>query len=133
MVIDTNIAVSALIAKQGFSAKLFEQIISDKVQNFTSKEIIEEIKDVLNRKEITERASEKAREFILTEYLKHSVKVNPKTKFEIAKDPDDNKFIETAIEAKTGFIITGDKIFLELKEFKGIKIITAKEFLSLKR
>jgi predicted nucleic acid-binding protein len=37
--------------------------------------------------------------------------------------------LDLAIYAKAGFIITGDKDLLELKNYKGIEIMTAAEFL----
>jgi len=48
----------------------------------------------------------------------------------VKKDPSDNKILECALEAKTSFIISGDKHLLEIRECKGIKIVTPKEFLT---
>jgi len=39
--------------------------------------------------------------------------------------------IETAINGRAEFIITGDPHLLKLKKFKDVKIITAKEFLEI--
>ena len=41
----------------------------------------------------------------------------------VERDPDDNKILECALEAKADLIITADKDLLALKEFNGIKII----------
>ena len=63
---------------------------------------------------------------------KKSELVVPNKKIEIVKDdPDDNKFIETALEGKAEYIVTQDKHLLKIKEFKGIKIITPEEFIKL--
>ena len=43
-------------------------------------------------------------------------------------DPDDNKFLACALEAKADFIVSGDNHLLELKHYQGIQIITAKIF-----
>jgi len=43
---------------------------------------------------------------------------------------DINKILECALEAQASFIVSGDKHLLEIKEYKGIKIISPKEFLS---
>lgn len=45
------------------------------------------------------------------------------------RDPKDNMFLELAVSAKAGFIITGDKDLLELNPFRGTQIITPKKFL----
>ena len=43
----------------------------------------------------------------------------------------DNKIIECALDGKAEYIVTGDPDLLELEEFKGVKILTANEFLNL--
>jgi hypothetical protein len=56
--------------------------------------------------------------------------VYPKKKLNIVKeDLADNKIIECALEAKASFIISGDKRLLKIRKYKGIKIITPREFL----
>ena len=48
----------------------------------------------------------------------------------IKEDPSDNRILETAKEAKVQFINSGDKRdLLPLKEFEGIKIVSAADFL----
>ena len=47
----------------------------------------------------------------------------------ITSDSSDNKFIEAAIAGKAKLIVSGDNHLLELKSFRDIPIITAKEFI----
>jgi len=54
VVLDTNILVSALIAKEGSPAKLFEMLVLGEIENYSCKEIAQEVKEVFGRKEITE-------------------------------------------------------------------------------
>ncbi len=64
--------------------------------------------------------------------LKKSEIVVPSRKISVVKDdPDDNKFIEAAVEGKADCIVTQDKHLLKLKEFRKIKIITPDEFIKL--
>ena len=56
----------------------------------------------------------------------------PKEKINVIKeDFSDNIFLETAIAGNVDFIITGNNHLLKLKEFKGIRIISPKEFLEI--
>ncbi|MFH1257023.1 MAG: putative toxin-antitoxin system toxin component, PIN family [Candidatus Diapherotrites archaeon] len=130
VVLDTNIIVSALIAKEGAPAKTFEKLLLGELENYTSKECIKELKEVLSREEITKRTTKKAREFILRNYLQNSIQVAAKTRVNVVEHESDNKFIETALDAGADYIITGDKHLLEINEFKGIRILRAKEFLA---
>jgi len=49
--------------------------------------------------------------------------VYPSQKITVVRDPDDDKILECALEAKADVIITFDKDLLSLKEYEGIKII----------
>jgi len=48
----------------------------------------------------------------------------------ILADPTDNKFLEAAVAGKVNFIVSGDGHLLELKSFREIPIITAREFVT---
>lgn len=56
--------------------------------------------------------------------------VDVTSKFDAVRDKKDNKIVECAYDGKVDYIVTGDPDLLELKEFRGIKIAIAKEFLS---
>ena len=47
----------------------------------------------------------------------------------VLDDPDDDKFIECAVSCGADLIISGDKHLLNMKEYYGIKILRASEFL----
>jgi len=67
----------------------------------------------------------------MKEIVKESNIVSPKKPINIVSDPDDNKFVEAAIEGNAQYIISQDKHLLSLRECQGIKIITPKEFLKI--
>ena len=58
-------------------------------------------------------------EFVLPEESIHVVEA----------DPSDNKFIEAAVAGQADYIVSGDNHLLDLKEYKGISIITPRAFL----
>ena len=49
----------------------------------------------------------------------------------VTDDPDDDKFIECAVSCGADLIISGDKHLLEIKEYEGIKVLSAAESLLL--
>ena len=49
--------------------------------------------------------------------------VHPKQKIAVVRDPDDDKVLECAKEAKADVIVAFDKDLLVLKEYDGIKIV----------
>ena len=48
--------------------------------------------------------------------------VRPTQKITAVRDPDDDKILECAVEAKANIIVSFDKDLLDMKEYKGIKI-----------
>lgn len=56
------------------------------------------------------------------------VMIEPNSHIELSRDPDDDKFLECAKDAKALFIVNGDKDLLVLEKFENIEIITAREF-----
>ena len=129
-VIDTNVIVSAAKSTDGNPAQIFEMLLLEEITNYTTKDIIGEIKEVLARPTI--KLNLIGQEFILNNFEKSSVKIQTISKFNIVKeDPDDNKFLECAVDSKAEYIISGDDHLLKLKEFKGIKIVTPAEFVEL--
>jgi predicted nucleic acid-binding protein len=49
----------------------------------------------------------------------------------VLDDPDDDMVVECAVEGKAAYIVSGDKHLLNLKEYEGIVIVRANEFLGL--
>jgi len=47
----------------------------------------------------------------------------------IKADPSDDKFLEAALAGQALYVVSGDNHLLVLKDFRGIKIITAHEFI----
>jgi uncharacterized protein len=45
-------------------------------------------------------------------------------------DPSDEKFLAAALEANANFVVSGDKHLLQLETFRGISIVTPRQFLN---
>jgi putative PIN family toxin of toxin-antitoxin system len=127
VVLDTNVFISALFWK-GAPYQIFKRILEGAILNFVSPQILEELKERLLEK--FKLPPERVKEYLEIIVFNSQV-VYPKKKLNIVKeDPNDNKIIECALEAQASFIVSGDKHLLEIKEYKGIRIISPKEFLS---
>jgi len=49
----------------------------------------------------------------------------------VSRDPDDDKFIETAILGGCQYIVSGDKDLLTLESYENIQIVTVATFLDI--
>jgi predicted nucleic acid-binding protein len=49
----------------------------------------------------------------------------------VTDDPDDDKFIETALVAGSQWIVSGDKDLQTLGAYRGVKVISARAFMDM--
>jgi len=132
LVLDTNIIISAFFW-EGNEAELIRKIEENKIKLFINKEILNEIESVLKRPKfkILLDKTNQTPEHILAKIISLSyLVIAPKLKKIILKDdPSDDKFIECAINAKAGYIVSGDKHLLKLRKYKGIRIVKTSEII----
>lgn len=96
---------------------------------FTSLDINGEIREKLKTKF---GLNDEEVDRILLDFSTFTVPVKVTKRIQVVSDdPDDDKFIECALSCDADFIISGDKHLLKMKEYAGIKIFKAKEFLSV--
>ena len=128
VVFDTNILFSAT-GWRGNPFQCVEQARAGKVEAVTCVELMEELAEKLELK--LGFSPEQSAE-TLADYLSFLRVVNiPKTLNAVPRDPDDNAVLESAIEGKAEFVVSGDADLLELKNFRGIEIVRAREFLGI--
>jgi putative PIN family toxin of toxin-antitoxin system len=128
--LDTNVIISALFWN-GFPNAILRKCIRGEVELILSEEILEEVEEVLRKEKkfmMTEKAIVEQKE----ELLKIAKLVIPAKKLNVIKeDLKDNKILECGVAGKVDFIVSGDKHLLKIKEFGGIKIVTAREIVEI--
>ena len=76
--------------------------------------------------------TEEQKDRFLSILLEVATLVKIKSEVDVIKeDPSDNVILEPANEIKIDYIVSGNDHLLNVKEFKGAKIITAIQFLDL--
>lgn len=133
-VIDTNVLISGFISRESYPAKLVDGWVEKRFEPVVSEEIIKEYREVFARDRFSALGSVEERLKLLGTLLsfEHVVLVNPQERICMVKDdPGDDIFLECAAAGECEFIISGDQHLLKLKQYKNIKVITAKEFIEL--
>lgn len=135
VVIDTNVLISGSFGKQlSPPFQILRAIREQKVILITSDLILKEIKDVLSRKNIsklTKMSTAEQNDFLDMLSMRSVVTPDVKLSQAVVRDEKDDKFLACAVEGNADLIVTGDNDLLILDEYKGIKIITPKEFVAL--
>ena len=126
VVFDSNIYISAFIFPKSQAEKAIFRIINNLDDLILSKEIIDEVLTVLARKFSHDREAISHTAVYLFDLGEI---VTPEKRIRILKDQPDNRILECAVTGNADIIVTGDKAMLALKDYKGINIITLKEYL----
>ena len=128
IVADTNIFISSFFW-DGTPRKVMERIIDGKDKLFVCKEILQEVASVMARPKFNVSSEYIIRFINSIEDVANYVAITGIVE-QICRDSEDNKILECALLANADYIITGDADLLILKEFQGIKIITANEYIN---
>ena len=129
VVLDTNIIISAAICKEGLPAKILELLGKGKIINYTTEEIIEELVRVFDKPSVRIFVNDEDKALVLDCYISKSLIIKPQfNEKAVSDDPDDDKIINCALASNSN-IVSGDSHLINLKSYKGVKIMSAKEFL----
>lgn len=107
VVVDTNVVVSAHLSGQGYPSFVVDLCLSSRLRWFVSPAIVEEYADVLRRKRF--RIELKLVEASLGLIRERSRIIKPRQAIAECSDPDDNMFLECALEAGADYLVTGNK------------------------
>ena len=130
IVVDTNIIVSALRSRNGYSFKLLSIIDDERFQVFISIPVILEYEDAIKR----EKSNIKLKKNEIDDVLDYICLIAEQRKIyylwrPYLKDRKDDMFLELAVESESDYIITYNKRDFGGIEKFGLKTITPKEFL----
>lgn len=125
VVVDTNVVISGVFFG-GAPRKVVEAVVDSRVKASATSEIVEEYARVVD--EMIARKHGKLRRDALSVLMSRIDLIEPVTRVEVCRDPDDDKFIGCAIDAKAYYIVSGDKDLLDIGEYEGVEMITAADF-----
>lgn len=126
VVFDTNVLVSAFVT-EGVCAKLLGRARRRQFELVTCPFILKELKTVLLKKLSATKGETRQVLRILAEAISALVQpVHPVSG--ICRDPNDDHILSCSIAAGADYLVTGDSDLLELREFRGTRIIAPRDF-----
>ena len=127
VVIDTNVFVSSVFG--GLPRKVVELWFDGRITLCISEPIVTEYQRVLREIGAVSEAEERAliEAFASGEGVLYTA--DPPAIEGVSSDPDDDKFLECALELEAGSVVSGDSDLLKLGFYMGIPILTPREFL----
>jgi len=125
VVLDTNVAVSALVFREGRLAWLREAWEAGRIVPIVSAETVAELVRVLAYPKL--KLSEEDTKDVLAHFMEHAEavrEVGASVRIPECRDPDDRKFLQLAYAAKADALVTGDADLLTLAGKSRVPILT---------
>ncbi|MBW4465114.1 MAG: putative toxin-antitoxin system toxin component, PIN family [Pegethrix bostrychoides GSE-TBD4-15B] len=129
-VLDTNVIVSALLAKEGKARRALDKAQQNGLL-LMSLPVLAELEEVLTRPKFDKYLTVTERKLFLSGFVKTVQFVEIEETIKICRDPKDDKYLELAINGKATCLVSGDADLLVLNPFAGISILTVQVFLEL--
>jgi len=126
IVLDTNVFIFGIFWEGNFCSQIIDKWRKGIFQLVSSPKLVEELLETLRGFKISmpEEMIQEWKNFI----IENSIMVDPIVAIKaVNDDPEDDKFIETAVYGKADFIVSQDKHLLKLKEYNKIKILKPEE------
>jgi putative PIN family toxin of toxin-antitoxin system len=126
VVLDTNVVVSAMLARHGNEAQVLRLSFTGVLHPCVSEAVLSEYASVLHRRKFR-NISSTAIDDVLKE-LSRGRLVQTDLSLTVSPDPSDNRFLECAQAAGADFLVTGNKRHFPAV-WKNTKIVNARELL----
>jgi len=125
VVLDTNVVVSGLLHQKGAPA-ILDAATSKQFRCYISESLLDEYHEVLTRDYL--RLDQRRATRFIGALREVAVFVVPRKKVAIARDPDDDRVMECALEAGADYIVTGNNRDFPA-QFHGVRVVTPRDFL----
>lgn len=130
VIFDTNVLISRLLLVDSTASRAVRRLM-DRSQPLVSEDTLTELAAVLSRPKFDPYVSREDRRRFFELFARVAEWVTITTTIRRCRDPNDDKFLELAIDGNADWILTGDKDLLELSPYEGILIITPAAALAL--
>ncbi len=129
VIVDTNVLVSSLI-QHSYPFLVIDYLFANKeIELCNSDNLLSEYTQVLSRVKFFKYPDFDMRAKILLLNIKEfGTKYSTNVRLNIIEDEADNRFLELAETCNADYLITGNTKHFPMKEYKGTRIISPREF-----
>ncbi len=125
IVLDTNVLINGFKDDYSYEKKIIDAVLAGEIEAYANRQTLQENKLI-------------ASQLIDNDDYRHQLDdlfakihwVVNRRQIRIVEDPEDNKILESAVEARADFLVSSDNALLKLEEFQGVKIVNPSAFWS---
>jgi len=130
-IVDTNVLVSAVVFSLSVPRQAVEKVLHRGIL-LLSEATTNELKEVLSRAKFDGYVSRKERALFLAQLASVAESLPIIQLVRECRDPNDDKFLEVALNGRADLIITGDADLIAMHPWRGSAIVSANDYLKNK-
>jgi putative PIN family toxin of toxin-antitoxin system len=123
IVLDTNVLITGFKDEYSYQKRIIDEIAAGRVQAFANRQTLRENKLILKR--LIENESYRTE---LENLFAQIEEVENHRQVQVVSDPEDNKILESAVEAGADYLVSEDNHLLEIGKYQGVKIVEPGQF-----
>lgn len=123
IVLDTNVLINGFKDEYSFEKRIINAVVADEIEAYANRQTLRENKLISSQLIDNDTYQNDLQNF----FNKINWVVN-RREIHIVRDPEDNKILESAAEARAEYLITSDNDLLTLEKYRNIRIVTPQQF-----
>jgi putative PIN family toxin of toxin-antitoxin system len=123
IVLDTNVLINGFKDEYSYEKKIIDAVIAGEIEAYANRQTLQENKLISSQLISNDEYSHQLNDF----YAQVNWVVN-RRQIKIVTDPEDNKILESAVEAEADYLVTSDNALLNIGNYQNVKIVTPSQF-----
>ena len=119
IVLDTNVLIDGFKDEHSYEKRIINAVIAGEIEAYANKQTLQENR-LLSSQLIDNDEYHKQ----LNDLFAQINWVVNRRQIRIVSDPEDNKILESAVEAEAEYLITSDRALLEIEKYQNVEIVT---------
>ena len=123
VVLDTNVLIDGVRDEYSYQKRIIDEVIAGQIESYANKQTLQENKLIM--KQLIDNPEY---EGVINDFFAQVNWVYNRHQIHVVSDPEDNKILESAVEAEADYLVTSDNDLLKLGNFENIKIVNPSQF-----
>lgn len=123
VVLDTNVLIDGFKDEYSYEKRIIDEVIAGNIEAYANRQTMQE-----NRLILSQIIENPEYEDQMNNFFGQLNYVVNRRQIKIVRDPEDNKILESAVEAGADYLITRDNDLLRIEAYENIQIVNPSEF-----
>lgn len=123
IVLDTNVIIDGIKDEYSYEKQIIDAVRKGEIEAYANRQTLQENRLIMRRM-IENPEYEKE----IADLLAQINQVVNRRQINVVRDPEDNKILESAVEAGAEYLVTRDNDLLSLEQYGNVQIVNPSQF-----